>query len=302
MKVGLLLGSLDHAASLGELAAFVEELGFDSIWAGDHVSFPAPILDPLEVLACYAVRTSRVLLGTCVYLLPLRHPTPVAKMTSSLDFLAGGRFVFGVGVGGEFPAEFAACEVSVRERGARADEAIDLLRLFWRGEKRRFEGRFFRLETVPLEPRSPRPAGPPVWVGGRSDAALRRAARRGDGYVGYLLDPPKFRARMEKIREMAGDRPVTGALLCFSYVDDDRESALAHLGAALGAMYGRPMEEAAARYCVAGPREAFLATLEAYRDAGVEHLVLAPMASGARLREQIEKTAELVRSAQGASV
>src|SRR5207253_4351804 len=103
---GLLCGSLGDAGTLGRLAASVEAAGFDSLWMGDHISFPAPVVDPLEVLACYAAHTTRITLGTCVYLLPLRHPTPVAKMVASLDFLSNGRVIFGVGVGGEFPQEF----------------------------------------------------------------------------------------------------------------------------------------------------------------------------------------------------
>src|SRR5574341_1638926 len=108
MRIGLLLGGLTSANASAALAAEAQTLGFDSLWAGDHIAFPAPIIDPLQVLACFATHTERVRLGTCVYLLPLRHPTVVAKMVSSLDYLSGGRVIFGVGVGGEFPREFEA--------------------------------------------------------------------------------------------------------------------------------------------------------------------------------------------------
>ena len=110
MQIGLLLGALTDANALGALAAEAEALGFDSLWAGDHIAFPAPILDPLQVLSCCASHTRRVRLGTCVYLLPLRHPTVVAKMVSSLDFITAGRMIFGIGVGGEFPGERCAGE------------------------------------------------------------------------------------------------------------------------------------------------------------------------------------------------
>src|ERR1700687_1495517 len=102
MQIGLLLGGLTTADKLGALAREAEALGFDSLWAGDHIAFPAPILDPLQLLACFASHTQRVRLGTCVYLLPLRHPTVVAKMVASLDFISAGRVIFGIGVGGEF--------------------------------------------------------------------------------------------------------------------------------------------------------------------------------------------------------
>src|ERR1700687_2262603 len=130
MKIGLLLSGLTTANASGALAAEAEALGFDSLWAGDHFAFPAPIIDPLQLLACFASHTQRVQLGNCGYLLPLRHPTVVAKMVSSLDFISGGRVVFGIGVGGEFPGEFQASGVPVNERGARTNEAIGVLRTF----------------------------------------------------------------------------------------------------------------------------------------------------------------------------
>ena len=111
------------------------------MWAGDHVAFPAPIIDPLQILAVFASHTRRVRLGTCVYLLPLRHPTVVAKMVSSLDFISGGRVIFGIGVGGEFPVEFQACGVPVTERGARCNEAITVLRTLWAGWRGGARGR-----------------------------------------------------------------------------------------------------------------------------------------------------------------
>src|SRR5262249_42732535 len=103
MQIGLLLGNLTNARALGTLANEAEHLAFASLWAGDHIPFPGPILDPLQLLACFASHTERVRLGTCVYLLALRHPTTVAKMVASLDFISGGRITFGIGVGGEFP-------------------------------------------------------------------------------------------------------------------------------------------------------------------------------------------------------
>ena len=103
-----------------------ERLGFDSLWVGDHVAFPMPILDPLLQLALAAAHSERLWFGTSVYLVPLRHPVLIAKQVATLDLLCGGRFVFGVGVGGEFPREFEAVGVPVRERGARMSEALPL--------------------------------------------------------------------------------------------------------------------------------------------------------------------------------
>ena len=109
-------GSVAGARATAEMA---EANGFDSLWVGDHIAFPVPIFDPFMLLSTAAAFSSRLVLGTSVYLLPLRHPVPVAKQVATLDHLSGGRVVFGVGVGGEFPGEYAACGVPVRERGAR---------------------------------------------------------------------------------------------------------------------------------------------------------------------------------------
>jgi probable F420-dependent oxidoreductase len=295
MKLGLLLGSLQDARSIGALGATAERLGFDSLWAGDHIAFPAPILDPLAALACYAAHTETITLGTCVYLLPLRHPTPVAKMVASLDFLSQGRVIFGVGVGGEFPGEFQASGVPVRERGGRTNEAIGVLRSLWRGMDARHEGRFFCLDPVRLLPPPARPGGPPIWIGGRSEAALRRTARLGDGYVGYLLSPDGFRERMDKIRAEAraekSERPITAALMVFSLIDSDREAAARKAAQFLGAMYGRPMESAVAKYCLVGSDEDCGEAVGRYKTAGVEHLILSPLGFGGELEEQVRRIA-----------
>jgi probable F420-dependent oxidoreductase len=323
MQIGLLLGGLTNAAALGALAQEAEALGFASLWAGDHIAFPGPILDPLQLLACFASHTQHVRLGTCVYLLPLRHPTVVAKMVSSLDFISGGRVIFGVGVGGEFPGEFAASGVPVNERGARTNEAITVLRRLWRGDQGEHAGKFFRIGPIQLKPPPAQTGGPPIWIGGRSDAALRRTARYGDGYVGYLLSPDGFRERCARIRTLVAElgpaagvlsagplpvgplraaksdrllahaeRPITGALMTFAVVDRDRTAAVQRAGAMLGAMYARDMLSAAERYCVVGDAAACRDAVARYAAAGVEHLILTPLAYGDGTLEQVRALAE----------
>ena len=301
MKIGLMPGGPRDAAALGRLASTVESAGFDSIWLGDHVTFPVPILDPLVALACYAAHTTRLTLGTCVYLLPLRHPTPVAKVVSTLDFISGGRLVFGIGVGGEFPAEFSACEVPRAERGGRANESIEVLRRLWSESPEAFAGRHFEVPAVKLAPAPAQPGGPPIWVGGRADAALRRAARLGDGYVGYLLTPKAFQARITRVRELAveaGRAPsaVTGALLAFALVDDDRAAAESRATRALGMMYGAGAADAAARYCVLGSVAECRERLAEYSAAGVEHMILSPIAGRGGLEAQLERLPRLLGS------
>jgi len=279
MEVGLLLSGLATADKLSALAAAAERLGFDSVWAGDHVAFPAPIIDPLQVLACFAAATRVVRLGTCVYLVPLRHPTVTAKQVASLDYLSGGRVVFGIGVGGEFPREFEASGVPVRQRGGRTNEALPLLRRLWSGEPVAHSGRYFRFDSVQLKPPPTQKNGPPIWVGGRSTAALERTAMFGDGYVGYLLDPAGFGERMRDIRgrATAAGRDATtiaAALMTFAVVDESRDAALDRAAAVLGAMYGRDMRRAAERYCVVGTENDCGEAAARFAAAGVEHLIL----------------------------
>src|SRR5512139_985234 len=144
---------LPDPASIRATVALAERLEFDSLWVGDHIAFAVPILDPLLQLAQAAAHSERLLFGTSVYLLPLRHPTPVAKQVATLDHLCGGRLIFGVGVGGEFPREYEACGVPVRERGARLSEAIPLLRRLWSGEPVESKGRFYPFPEVRMLPR-----------------------------------------------------------------------------------------------------------------------------------------------------
>ncbi len=145
---------------LGPVAIRAEALGFDSVWIGDHVAFHNPTLDSLAALSYVAAVTRRVRIGPSVYLLALRHPTIAAKLVASLDVLSGGRVVFGVGVGGEFPKEFEACGIPHRERGARVDEGIAVCRALWGPSPASFGGRFTERFGTEILARVPAWAGP----------------------------------------------------------------------------------------------------------------------------------------------
>ena len=245
---------------LGPMSVRAESLGFDSVWVGDHVAFHTPTLDSLGALGYVAALTRRVRIGPCVYLLALRHPTIAAKQIASLDQLSGGRVVFGVGVGGEFPKEFEACGILHRERGARVDEGIAVCRALWGPSPASFEGRFTRFAGVAMEPKPVQLGGPPIWIGGRSDAALRRAARLGDGWVAYLVTPARFRAGLEKIEAFARDagRPLEperfeAAHVLFTVLDDDWERARAQAARHLGRQYNQRFDDLARKYCLLGP-------------------------------------------------
>ena len=267
--------------AIDELVALVSQIdrcGYDSIWVADHVWYPAAILDPLLQLAQAAVVSRRLLLGIGVYLLPLRHPVPVAKQVATLDHLSEGRLIFGVGIGGEFPREYQACDVPLKERGARLSEGIPLLRALLRGEKLPAGRRYYPgYEELQLQPPARQPGGPPIWCGGRADAALARAGRLADGWISYVVTPEMFRAGLDKIAAAADaagrriERFGTGHLL-FTRLDDSYEKALEAAALTLNTRYGSDMRRAAERYGALGRAEEVAARIRAFYDAGVRHL------------------------------
>lgn len=285
---------------IDDLCRFVELVdrsGFDSLWVGDHISFPLQYLDPLLMLAQAAVVSRRLVFGTGVYLLPLRHPTPVAKQVSTLDHLTEGRLIFGVGVGGEFPKEFEACGVPRSERGARLEEGIEVIRKLWTGEKATHRGRFFSFQDVPMRP-PPRqqPGGPPIWLGGRSDAALARTARIGDGWLSYVVTPEMYRESLEKIEataDAAGRSPTrfgTGHLL-FGRIEDTYEQALEIASASLSRRYSMDFRSAAKRYAALGTPQQMAEKIREFHAAGVRHLAVDFVGPYDRRAEQIERFA-----------
>lgn len=284
---------------IDDLVAFVEDVdrkGFDEIWLGDHVSFAIPFLDPLLMIAQAAVASRRLVFGTGVYLLPLRHPGPVAKMTATLDHLTEGRFIFGVGVGGEFPKEYEVCGVPREERGRRLTESIEAVRALWSGKPASYRGRHFFFEDVPMLPPPRQSGGPPIWCGGRRPPALRRAGRLADGYVSYVVTPEMFARALAEIdgaAEAAGREDVpfgTGHLL-FARIDDSYERALDIATESLSLRYAMDFRKAAARYAALGTGEQVAERMVAFHRAGARHIVVDLVGPYDRRPEQIERFA-----------
>lgn len=202
MRLGIHLPQFRDPVSgdvLARAAGDAEAAGADDIWVSDHVILPpgstAPpssFHDPLTVLTWAAACTTRVGLGTSVLVVPYRHPVLLAKSLASLDALSGGRVIAGL-ASGWMTAEFEALGVPFAGRGPRTDEAIACCRALWRGETT-FRGRHVRFEGMGVEPRPSRPGGPPVWIGGNSDAGLLRAARTGDAWHTTICDEDGLRA------------------------------------------------------------------------------------------------------------
>lgn len=301
------IGFMATVASRGaarRTAELADRLGYDSIWVGDHLAFPVPMLDPLLQLAQLGAFSERVTLGTAVYLLPLRHPTSVAKQVATLDHLTGGRLIFGVGLGGEFPAEFAAAGVSVHERGARLSEGIDVLRALWTGEAVSHQGRFWSFPEVRMLPHPVQPGGPPIWGGGRADAALERMGRKADGWISYAVTPERYREGLTKIAKGAQEvgreieRFGTGHLL-FTWIDSSHERALEIASAHLSERYAMDFRRAAQRYGALGQPEDVAERIHALREAGVRDFALDLSGPNAERDLQLERFAAEVRPLLG---
>jgi probable F420-dependent oxidoreductase len=296
LRFGVQLGGSHPPARQLDLARRVEALGYESVWTGDHVSFHNPLYESTTLLAAYAAATSRVRLGTAVYLLALRPAAIAAKVTATLDVLSGGRLIFGVGVGGENPKEFELCGVPHRERGARVTEAIDAVRTLWRDTPATFKGRFTSFEGVSIDPKPVQTPAPPIWIGGRSDAALARAGRQGDGWVSYVVQPERYAQSLDKIRRAADQAGRTldrfvAAHLAFVTVGRDYETARAAWVSWLTRRYAQDFGPLARKYGVIGTPEQCAEQIERFRAAGCTYLIVSPIGEPEHDGEQLERVA-----------
>jgi probable F420-dependent oxidoreductase len=291
---GPLVGATPDRGHFREVAVAAEAAGFDSLWAGDHVSFHHPLLDVTVALASFAAVTERICLGAAVLLLPLRAPALVAREVASLDFLSGGRVILGVGVGGESPKDFEAVGVPLRQRGARTDEAMRALRALFTGRPASFSGRFSDFDGVRIEPAPVQPGGPPLWVGGRSDAAIERAATLGDGWLPLWVSPERLALGIERVRAHAGGRRVTAAVVLPALVGGTVEEARRYLSRRYATEFSTHATE---RYCLVGPADRCAERAREYMAAGAEHLVFNPAVEPARLGAQLERLAEVAGAA-----
>ena len=278
-----------------ELVQRLEAIGYDSVWTGDHMSFHNPIHESITLLASYAPITRKIKLGVGVYLLALRPPAVVAKQAATLDVLSGGRLIFGVGVGGENPKEFELCGVPHKERGARVNEAIDVVRTLWRDSPATFHGRFTRFDSVSIDPK-PLQQPPPIWIGGRSDAALARAGRQGDGWMSYVVQADRYAQSLDKIRAAAAAAgrsmdKFTAAHLVFITIGRDYEAAKRAWVSVLSRRYAQDFEPLAKRYGVIGTPEQCAEQLERFRAAGCNYFVMSAIGEPRDERTQLEAIA-----------
>lgn len=267
MKFGLLLpnfGAIASGESIAASARLAEARGFDSVWTTDHVLMPADMPEPygnliesLVALTIAATATEAVGLGTSIIVMPQREPVLLAKQLAGIDVVSGGRLILGAGVGW-LEQEFNYLGADYENRGARFDEWLALMRALWNGDGA-FSGESKTIDDALFAPRPPRGPATPVWIGGNSSLAIRRAAAIADGWHPVGLTPAELGEGLAELRGLANGRPVTASLRT-------NIELLAEGEAARG--YSAP------GHVPRGRADEIAAELKAYQAAGLEYAVI----------------------------
>jgi probable F420-dependent oxidoreductase len=293
IKIGIGFGQWRYGLPEPELlckyAEAVEAVGLDSIWLSDHIVTRNPSLDITCLFAMMAARTKRVKMGPSVLTLPARHPVQVAKTYASLDYISGGRMVMAVGSGGDV-RDLEASGVPPQERGKRLDEGITILRKLWTESHVTHHGQFYHFDDVTIEPK-PRNGSLDIWIGGKSDAILKRVVSLGDGWFPALTSPEEFKRDMDKLLRFGEEygrsmNPREAGVLLLAHVSEDRNAAWQTVAPFLRGLPMSP-EDVAAR-CVIGSAQECVEKLHRFVEAGCVKFVLRPACPPAEVLHQIE--------------
>src|SRR5882757_9178010 len=287
MRVGIALGP--EQPNVATEARWAEAAGFDQVAIGEHLFFHGPTANGFVALAAAAGGTERIRLLSALTIVPVYPLVVLAKLVASLDQVSGGRFDFGVGVGGEYLPEFVAAGVDVRERGARADEALAVLPRLLAGETVTHHGRFFEIPGLALQPPAVQRPGPPVWLGGRKPAAIRRAGRFADVWLPYMYTPEQLADSLAQVNAQATQlgRPegaVRGAVYCWGAVHTSWARAPQSAIDVVSTVYQQDFTPLADRYLLHGDPDRVVRRLREYHDAGARDLVF----SAAALKRRCE--------------
>jgi probable F420-dependent oxidoreductase len=279
MKIGLHLWA--RGERVAELAALAEHAGCESVWVSEHLVWPvaaatrypysetgvapvpenSPLYDPWVLLASAAAATERIRLGTWVYILPLRHHFVTARAVATLDILSGGRVILGAGLGW-LREEFDLAGAEFDSRSGRADELAQALRVLWSASPASFAGRHVSFAPVHFEPKPPQGDRLPIQFGGESQAALRRAAQVGDGWLGMQHGIDSARLRVAQLLELRAASPRSGI----------------------------PFETTV----TPGHWPVEAEEVAAYREAGVSRLIVHPWRKGYDRRRALDEVGELI--------
>jgi probable F420-dependent oxidoreductase len=238
-----------------DFARKTEAMGCHSMWTIDRVAYDN--LEPLTILAAAAGATQKIRLGTSVLLGNLRHPSHLAKIVATLDFISNGRVTLGLGFGSR-ESDYKAVEIPFEHRGTRAVEQVQLMKRLWTEDNVTHRGKFFHVENLNLGPRPVQKPHPPIWTGGGADTALKRAGTWADGFICGSSAIPEFPTTWEKIAryaKAAGRDPgdITKAGLTFMAIDEDRPKSVKTLEDYVMRYYGRLRADVAETSLVGSP-------------------------------------------------
>ncbi|MFP6682403.1 MAG: LLM class flavin-dependent oxidoreductase [Gammaproteobacteria bacterium] len=289
--------SLRSHYNVAAVAQRIESLGFEILCCGEHVTFHGDSANGIVSLSVAAGATKNIKLMSAITLLPLYPPALLAKMLAALDIASDGRFILGVGVGGENPKEFEACSVPVKQRGSRTDDCLEVLKRVWTETNVSYKGRYTTLDDFSLKPLPIQKPHPPIWISGRKEVAMRRAAHYGDGWLPYMYTPEQLADSIEKItaygdkigRDLSGFKP---GLFIFTNVHEDSKTAIAGAAEALGKQYAQDFSQLVYKYALAGNPDECRARLREYVDAGARLVVLSPACADADLDKNFRAIAD----------
>jgi len=295
MQFGVPLPTFRQAASpdaIRQVAERAEALGFDGVWVSDHIVIPGSefdrfarsfgdstgigglIYEPLTVLGFAAACTSRIRLGTTVLVVPYRNPLVTAKMLTTLDALSGGRITAGMAVGW-MEEEFKAIGAPFKERGALSDEYIAAIKALWTQDQPAFHGRFARFENIVFEPKPAQKPHIPIWIGGNSKSAIRRAVALGDAWHPTRVSVEDVKAGGAYLKDVCGER--------------GRDPRSLMIAARLPLKFYDGEEVAVKRRPLLGGTQKIISDISQYRDAGVQYILLDTFYSAPELeRETVE--------------
>ncbi|MBT6276057.1 MAG: LLM class flavin-dependent oxidoreductase [Chromatiales bacterium] len=255
-----------------------ESLGYQFATTGEHVFFHGSTTNGLITLAAAAGATTTIELMSSITLVPLYPAALLARLVSTLDIVSGGRFHLGIGVGGEYPKEFEACGVPVNERGARTNEALEVLHKLMTETDVTFDGKFTKLSGVTMQPSPISKPHPPIWVSGRTQAAMRRCARYGTGWLPYMYTPERLAQSLDSIGSMAADAGRDGqvepGMFIFFAVHEDAKVGVQMAVDKLSTQYNQDFSKLVGRYAIAGSPEQCIARMREYIDAGARTIIL----------------------------
>lgn len=285
--------------AVAEAAAHIEGLGFDVLGCGEHVSFYGDTANGFVSLSVAAGATRHIRLMSAITLVPLYPAALLAKLGAALDVASNGRFMLGVGVGGEFPNEFEACGVPVKQRGSRTDEALEVLTRTWTATDVSFAGRYTTLNHFSLKPLPLQKPRPPIWVSGRKEAAMRRAARYADGWLPYMYTPEQLAASAATIKRFGEDngRDMSGftvGIFLFTAAHEDKATAIRMAAERLSAQYAQDFSQLVHKYALAGDADACQARLREYIDAGARFAFLSTACADDYIDHNLELIARQV--------